>query len=226
MWPELEEAALEFEHDPAVRVVILRGAGDRAFVSGADISEFRTHDDGGRDRGMLQAIAALSHLSKPLLCAIHGFCIGGGVAISLTADLRYSADDGQFAIPAAKLGVGYPMAGIEMLADLIGPSSTKEIFFTGRRFDAQEALRMGLINAVYPKAQLDEAVLATADQIASNAPLTLRSVKKIVLELGRSPDDRDHEGVDESVRACFASRDFEEGARAFMEKRSPRFEGC
>ncbi len=145
--------------------------------------------------------------------------------MSLTADLRYAADDAQFAIPAARLGLGYQMAGLEALTRVVGLSAAKEIFFTARRFSAEEALRIGLVNQVVPKAELEDSVRETAERIASNAPLTVRSVKLIVRELANDPSARNVEAVDASIRACFESEDYREGMRAFLEKRTPRFQG-
>lgn len=229
MWQQIPAAAQELGKDDQVRVVILRGAGEAAFVAGADISEFersRTADnveDYDRDNG--RAYAALAAIDKPVIAMIHGYCVGGGVALALSADLRYAAQDAQLGIPAARLGLGYGMAGIETLTQLVGPSNAKEIFFTARRFPAERALQMGLLNAVFPKDRLEAEVMATAEQIAKNAPLTLRSVKLAVRELQKPAAARDADAVTRAIRACYESEDYREGVRAFLQKRSPQFEG-
>jgi enoyl-CoA hydratase/carnithine racemase len=229
MWRDIPRVARELERDDEVRVVVLRGAGEDAFVSGADISEFAAHRTGDATRSYDadsgRAFGALANLPKPVIALLHGTCIGGGVAIALTADLRYAAEDAVFAVPAARLGLGYHMAGIEALARIVGLSAAKEIFFTARRFDAREALHMGLVNAVLPKKEIEHRVRETAERIASNAPLTLRSVKLITNELARPSAARDLEAAEASIRACFDSEDYREGTRAFLEKRSPEFRG-
>jgi enoyl-CoA hydratase/carnithine racemase len=230
MWAELADAAEKLDADPAVRVIVLRGAGELAFVSGADISEFESRRTGGAaaqvyEDGTQRAFGALGAVSKPLIAMIHGFCVGGGMATALAADLRYCADDAVFAIPAARLGLGYHASGIEALTQLVGPSTAREIFFTARRYRAEDALRLGLVNAVFAKAELEARVREIAAQIAANAPLTVRSVKRISRELARDPAQRDREAIRASIQACFDSADYREGVRAFLEKRTPRFEG-
>jgi len=229
MWGELTEAAKTFGQDPAVRVVVMRGAGDRAFVSGADISQFQG-EPGRETRGGLgpdsdEAFRALASLEKPLIASIHGFCIGGGMAVSLFADLRYAADDARFGIPAARLGVGYGFSGVESLARVVGLPRAKEILFTARYYSAGEAEAMGLVNRVFEKSLLDSSVAELAREIAANAPLTVRAVKLTARELEREPANRNMEAVESGIRDCFESDDFQEGVTAFMEKRSPRFQG-
>ena len=229
MWRQIPEAAQQLAVDDDVRVVILRGQGDDAFVSGADISEFSSHRSGDATRdydvSSGRAFGAIAGLDKPVIAQIHGSCIGGGVAIALTADLRYAAEDAVFAIPAARLGLGYHMAGLEALSNVVGFSAAKEIFFTARKYSAEEACGLGLVNRVAAVGTLEGLVLDTAERIAANAPLTLRSVKRIVSELSKEPSARDVAAVDASIRDCFASDDYREGIRSFLEKRRPEFRG-
>jgi enoyl-CoA hydratase/carnithine racemase len=156
---------------------------------------------------------------------IRGFCIGGGVGVAASCDLRFAADDARFAVPAAKLGLGYRYVGVKRLVDLVGPSFAKEIFFTGRQFSTAEALAMGLANRGVPAAELEAAVRDAATGIANNAPLTVSSIKLSVGEAMKPETERDLDKVQAAVDACFASEDYIEGRTAFMEKRKPVFKG-
>jgi enoyl-CoA hydratase len=229
MWDAIPEAVQTVQNDPGVRVVVMLGAGSEAFVSGADISEFERTRTGtaGRDYDAMtaRAFTALQGLEKPLLASIHGFCIGGGAAIALTADLRYAADDALFAVPPARLGLGYHTAGIRTLIRAVGFSEAADLLFTARSVTAQEARRIGLVNEVFDKGLLDERVDQIAHMIADNAPLTIRSAKISLQELSRLETERDTGRIEESIERCYQSEDFTEGVRAFLEKRKPRFTG-
>ena len=231
MWQLMPGYVQDLDSDDAIRVVILRGAGEQAFVAGADISQFKERrrnmaDQEEYGRISSQGQDALGTLTKPLLAMIHGFCIGGGVGIAIGCDMRIASDEARFGIPAARLGLGYHYRGMEKLMKLVGPAYTKEIFFTARTdFSAQDALRMGLVNQVVPKAQLEEFTRNYALTMAKNAPLTLRSAKANVEQLVRPEGERDYAMLEKLVADCFNSQDYQEGVKAFSEKRRPQFQG-
>jgi enoyl-CoA hydratase len=216
--------------DDGVRVVVVTGAGDKAFASGADISEFaelRTSPDARAeyDREAEAVNRSWAGLDKPLIAMIRGFCIGGGLFTALQADIRIAADDSQFGVPAARLGLGPGMAGVTALTSLIGPARTSEVLLTARRFSAAEAVAMGLVNRVVPAAALREETMAVAHAIAANAPLTVAACKAAIRATRQSPGGQDLDRAQAMIEACFRSDDYLEGQRAFAEKRAPAFTG-
>jgi len=231
MWQAVPEIIEAFAKDDEVRVVVVAGVGGKAFVSGADISEFgeKRHSREATlayNEMVERASQALLACRKPTIAMIQGYCIGGGLAISLCCDLRIASDDARFGVPAAKLGLGYAYPGIKRLADLVGPSYAKEIFFTARQFDPSEAWHMGLINRIQPGAELEAYVRGYAATIAGNAPLTIEAVKLCVDAYVKDPDRRDLAACQAAVDRCFVSADYVEGRTAFMEKRKPVFKGA
>ncbi|MGQ4807842.1 Short-chain-enoyl-CoA hydratase [Candidatus Entotheonellaceae bacterium PAL068K] len=230
MWLQIGDIIEDFETDAATRVVVLKGAGDRAFVSGADISKFaRNRRDAAEvaesNRLTGAARQKLADCSKPTIAMINGYCLGGGLAIALACDLRFASVGSTFGIPAARLGVGYAPQSVGLLQTLVGPAYTREILFTGRRFHGEEALGMGLINHLMPAETLEAYVREYADTIGQNAPLTIRAAKLASTELLKDEGERDLDSARHAVQACFDSEDYTEGRTAFMEKRKPVFKG-
>lgn len=230
MWQGLADATAAFETEDAVRVVVIHGVGGRSFAAGADISEFEQQRANAEQKQRYGEIAArgqdgLAQLSKPLVAMIQGYCIGGGMGIALQADIRIAAVGSRFGIPAARLGLGYEYPGLATLARLVGPSAAKDILFSARQLEADEALRIGLVNAVCESDELEARVRDYAATIAANAPLTIRAAKAAMRVFERYSQHVDADAVGELVNRCFDSDDYREGRQAFMEKRAPRFSG-
>jgi enoyl-CoA hydratase/carnithine racemase len=230
MWEAIPAILDRFEQDPAVRVVVLKGAGEQAFVSGADISQFESARSSQASNAHYEQISGeagrrLLACPKPTIAMIRGFCIGGGLAIAVGCDIRIAGEDARFGIPAARLGLGYGPSGVRKLMELVGPSFTKEIFFTARHFSAAEARGMGLVNRVVANDALEDFTRQYCATIADNAPLTTHALKRTVSELLQG-EQGDLEACHRLVQACFDSEDYVEGRRAFMEKRRPIFRGA
>ena len=230
MWQGMGEVLTAFAEDDEVRVVVMQGAGGKAFISGADISQFEKHRSSAEANEHYNAVAGgarriLADFEKPVIAKIQGFCMGGGLAVAMSADFRIASDDSQFGIPAAKLSIIYPFDGIKALQALVGPGNAKKILFTGFRYSAADSLRMGLIEEMTSVEALDEVVLKYASTIAVNAPLSIAGTKETVRELARNEADRDLARLDRLGKAAMDSADYKEGRTAFMEKRAPVFTG-
>jgi enoyl-CoA hydratase len=230
MWVGLGEILDDYRADPAVRVVILTGAGDKAFVSGADISQFeaqRANADAQQEYDRLTSAGRenLASFPKPVIARIRGYCVGGGLAIAMQADLRIASADSRVGIPAARLGLAYSPEAVRKLIDLVGPAHARMILYSGKLIDAAEAERIGLVNSVVPAERLEGEVRELAQTIAANAPLSVAASKITINQMLKDPAERDLEVVRRAMAACFDSADYREGRTAFMEKRPPRFQG-
>ncbi|MFA5958302.1 enoyl-CoA hydratase [Hyphomicrobium sp.] len=229
MWKAIPDAVAEAVRDPNVRVIVFRGSGDKAFSAGADISEFESSRTGDAaktyDALNEAAFNALIGCPKPTIAMIHGFCLGGGLGLALCCDMRIADDASQFAIPAAKLGIGYNARWVRPILAAVPAARAKELLFTGRRFRSADAEAMGLISQLVPKTDLETTVRALALEIAGNAPLSVAAAKKVIDEISRHPEHPDMPVLDAAVAACFESDDYAEGRRAFLEKRKPQFKG-
>jgi len=230
MWEGLGNALIELRDHPDVRVVVLVGAGDKAFVSGADISQFeKTRHNAAASEEYSKRSAAqralLADYPKPTIACIRGFCLGGGMQVAMLTDIRMASDNSQFGIPAAKLGIAYGYDGLKNLVSLVGPSWARLIMYTGMRIDSAEALRIGLVDRVLPDTELWAATMEIARTISGNAPLAIKAAKITIAQVLKDSDKRDMNAIKDIGTACMDSEDFREGRQAFMEKRKPQFKG-
>jgi enoyl-CoA hydratase len=230
MWGAVPALLAQAEADERVRLVVFSGAGDKAFVSGADISQFEDQRAAKEAVKHYEALAedalmGIHRFAKPTLACIRGWCIGGGVNVALSCDIRIAAQDAVFSIPAARLGLGYRYSALKNLVDLIGVGAAKDLFFTARRIDAAEALRLGLVTRTAAVDALPALLAEYTGSIAENAPMTIAAAKQIVGEILKPSPELDAERCRALILACFESDDYAEGRRAFMEKRKPVFKG-
>jgi enoyl-CoA hydratase len=230
MWAAMAPIIDHFERDPAVRVVVLKGAGDKAFISGADINRFEERRASAEtaasdSANMRDGLARLEHCTKPTIAMIRGYCLGGGLLVALHCDLRLAAETARLGIPAAKLGIAYTLAGMQKVVDLVGPAFAKEILYTARQFNGAEAQSMGLINRAVAEGELDGFTRSYCTTMAENAPLSIAAAKGVIAELMKPRGDIDRAACDALGKRCMESEDFAEGRRAFGEKRKPVFQG-
>ena len=230
MWEGVGQALTELREDDTIRVVILTGAGDKAFMSGADISQFEKTRHNAQaseeyNRRSEAQRSVLAHFPKPTIACIRGFCLGGGMQVAMSADMRFASDNSQFGIPAAKLGIAYGYDGLKHLVSLVGPSQARLLMYTGMRIDSTEALRIGLVDRVIADAKLWDETLEVARTISTNAPLSIKASKLTIAQILKDKDERDMAAIKAIGTTCMDSEDFREGRQAFMEKRKPQFKG-
>ena len=230
MWDSFVAILKDFESDPEIRCVVVSGAGGKAFVSGADISKFESERANAEAQVRYDAISkegyeSLYNFSKPTIAKITGYCIGGGMNLAACCDLRYCNEGARFGVPAAKLGLGYGFLRIERFSRIVGLPRAMEFLFTAKQYSSKEAAEMGLVHAVVPDAELDALVAKTTQQITENAPLTIALAKAASREIAKPESQQDHARLARMAEACFDSEDYQEGRRAFMEKRKPAFKG-
>lgn len=230
MWAAIEPIIDHFERDPAVRVVVIKGAGDKAFISGADINRFEERKSSAEaaasdGENMRRGLGRLEHCAKPTIAMIRGYCLGGGLLVSLHCDMRIATDTARLGIPAAKLGIAYTLSGVQKVVDLVGPAFAKEMLFTARQFNGVEAQAMGLINRAVPEGELESFTRSYCTTMAENAPLSIAASKAVIAELIKPRSDVDHAKCEAVGKRCMDSEDFAEGRRAFAEKRKPAFRG-
>ncbi|MEI6300202.1 MAG: enoyl-CoA hydratase [Betaproteobacteria bacterium] len=230
MWVDLPVVLARYDADPAVRVVVITGDGEKAFIAGADISEFEKKRSDADSTAVYNRATEAAYLApkacrKPVIAKIRGICVGGGLGLAAACDLRFASDDAVFRMPAARLGLGYGYAGFKLFVDIMGQSNTADIFYSARKFGAADALRMGLVSRAVPAADLDREVAEYCKMVVENAPLTVATAKFALAQTIEDPDKRDISAVGKNVAMCFASDDYKEGRVAFMQKRTPSFQG-
>jgi enoyl-CoA hydratase/carnithine racemase len=230
MWQAFPPALSAFDADPEVRLIVITGDGEKAFISGADISQFEKSRGSAEaqalyNRAVADSYAAPATCAKPVIARIRGVCIGGGLGLAAACDMRFAADNAVFRMPAARLGLGYNFTGIRRFVQLLGQANAADIFFSARKFDAADALRMGFLNRVVPATDLEREFAEYCATIAENAPLTIAAAKFAIGQTAQDDDKRDMAQIERMVDACFASQDYKEGRTAFMEKRKPEFKG-
>ena len=230
MWVAFPKALAAFDADPQVRVVVVTGDGEKAFISGADISQFEKNRGTADAQAIYNAATAEAYLAparcgKPVIAKIRGVCVGGGLGLAAMCDMRFASTDAIFRMPAARLGLGYGYSGLRRLVELMGQANTADIFLSARKFGAADALHMGFVNKVVPVAEIDQMVAEYCKMIAENAPLTVAAAKFTIGQMRFQADQAMLDEVQRRVDRCFGSEDFKEGRTAFMEKRTPQFKG-